>query len=383
MPGDASDRTRMRSQPANGRPSTTPRRYPRAGAPVAGAPGWYVVRRKSRIPAHLDRLLRQRPGFGVLTIGAAAGAVALVLVLSLVRADWDEEPAEPSTAISVPPVASSPGAAPREPPAASSEAPAAGPTPEADAAIKAAGDSQGASATAASRTKADPAPPDATPASLLESRQAFEWQSPPRPLASATSSNSPGGAGPSREQVPGPGSLQSSPALPQSPPASSQAAAGPATPGSTAKPQAVGDVSSLEDRPAVAAGEIRVFIHHAANSHGDAALAQQVADHLRRQASLWRTSGRSISSSASRASGTSSTTTGAPASVWSTSSAGSSRKRDHGHRIRRATSPISSRNRAQATWKSGYPPREATDHLRMSGASSGPPLRAGRRKLKG
>jgi hypothetical protein len=283
MPGDASDRTRMRSQPADGRPSTTPRRYPRAGAPVAGAPGWYVVRRKSRIPAHLDRLLRQRPGFGVLTIGAAAGAVALVLVLSLVRADWDEEPAEPSTAISVPPVASSPGAAPREPPAASSEAPAAGPTPEADAAIKAAGDSQGASATAASRTKADPAPPDATPASLLESRQAFEWQSPPHPLASATSSNSPGGAGPSREQVPGPGSLQSSPALPQSPPASSQAAAGPATPGSTAKPQAVGDVSSLEDRPAVAAGEIRVFIHHAANSHGGAALAQQVADHLRRQ----------------------------------------------------------------------------------------------------
>jgi hypothetical protein len=29
--------------------------------------------------------------------------------------------------------------------------------------------------------------------------------------------------------------------------------------------------------------EIRVFIHHAAHSHGDASLAQQLADHLRRQ----------------------------------------------------------------------------------------------------
>jgi hypothetical protein len=44
-----------------------------------------------------------------------------------------------------------------------------------------------------------------------------------------------------------------------------------------------GTRARAESRPPVTAGEIRVFIHHAAGSHGDAALAQQLADHLRRQ----------------------------------------------------------------------------------------------------
>jgi hypothetical protein len=226
--------------------------------------------RKSRMPAGLD-LLRRRPRLGLLAVGA--GAVALVLVLSLVRAHWGEAPADRSTAISLPPAASSPGRGPDGPPAASAEAPAAGPTP---APVEEAGGSQGASATAAARAKADPAPPEKAADLLLASRQVLEWRSPPRPRASAARSQSPVGGTPSRAQVPGTGSLRP-------PPPSPQAATGPATPGSTARPQVAGQVASLEDRPALPAGEIRVFIHHVADRHGDAALAQRVADHLRRE----------------------------------------------------------------------------------------------------
>ena len=44
-----------------------------------------------------------------------------------------------------------------------------------------------------------------------------------------------------------------------------------------------GEVSALEDRPALSAGGIRVFIHHVAHHHRVAALAERLADHLRRQ----------------------------------------------------------------------------------------------------
>jgi hypothetical protein len=277
MPDDASDRTRMRARPGHSRPSATPRR--RDGAPLAGAPGWYVVRRKSRIPLLFDRLLRRRPHFGLVAIAAAAGVA--VLVLSLVRAHWGEAPAERSTTILMPPVASSPGAGPGEPPAAAAEAPAPGPTSEPDPPIEEPGGSQGASATAAARAKADPAPPESSAALLLASRQAPdrlipEWQSRPRPLASAAPSQSPVGGTPSRAPV-------SRTVSPQPSPSSPQAAARPARPGLAAEPQVAGEVSSSEDRPALPAGEIRVFIHHVADHHGDAALAQRLADHLQRQ----------------------------------------------------------------------------------------------------
>ena len=52
-----------------------------------------------------------------------------------------------------------------------------------------------------------------------------------------------------------------------------------ATPGA-ARLQAAGETSSLDDRPAAG---IRVFIHHVARHQGDAALARQLADYLRRR----------------------------------------------------------------------------------------------------
>jgi hypothetical protein len=58
-----------------------------------------------------------------------------------------------------------------------------------------------------------------------------------------------------------------------------QAPADQATP-SAARLQAAGETSSVEDRPAT---EIRVFIHHVARQQGDAALARQLADYLRRR----------------------------------------------------------------------------------------------------
>ena len=56
--------------------------------------------------------------------------------------------------------------------------------------------------------------------------------------------------------------------------------ADPATPGAAARLQVANQVSSLDDRPAA---DIRVFIHHVAHRQGDAALARQLADYLRRQ----------------------------------------------------------------------------------------------------
>jgi len=278
MLGDASDRTRMRPRPADSRRSPTPRRYPREGAPVAGAPGWYLVRRKSRVPVLFDRLLRRRPRFGLVAVAALAGVAVLVLVLSLVRAHWGEAPGDRSSAILMPPVASTPGAEPDGPPAGSPEAP--GPTAEPNAPIGEPGGPQGASAPAAPRAKADPAPPEETTASPLAARDAREaipeWQSRPRPLASRARSQASMGGDPSRAQVSRTVSLQ--------PPSSSpQAEAGPATPGSTTSSQVAGEVAPSEDRPALPVGEIRVFIHHVADHYGDATLAQRLADHLRRK----------------------------------------------------------------------------------------------------
>jgi hypothetical protein len=220
VPGNASDRTRMRARPApSSRPPATPRRYPDVGAPLAGAPGWYVVRRKSRIPLLFDRL-RRRPRFGLVAVATAAGMAVLVLLLSLVRAYWSEAPAERSTTALMPPAASSPGARPDGPPAASTEAPSVGPTPEPDAAAEERGAPQGAPATAASRAKADPAPLERIAALLLASRQVLdastpEWPRRPRPLASAAPSHSPMGGTPPRAQVSGRESLQTPPSSPQ------------------------------------------------------------------------------------------------------------------------------------------------------------------------
>jgi sulfocyanin len=272
MPGNAPDRTRMRWRPANSRPSATPRRYPNDGPPVAGAPGWYVVRRKSRISVLFARLLRRRPRFGFVAVATAAGVAVLVLLLSLARAHRDEAPAERSAMALMLPVASSPGAGPDgPPPAASAEAPAVGAMP----------DPWAGSALAAARAKADPVPHEQTAALPLVSRRTLEgltpeWQGHSRPPASAGRSRAQVGSTPSRAQVSGERSLQSLPS-------SSQAAAGPARHGSTPQPQVAGEVPALQDRPAQSPGEIRVFIHHFADHHGVAALAERLADHLQRQ----------------------------------------------------------------------------------------------------
>jgi hypothetical protein len=227
------------------------------------------------------RLHETDPRFGLVAVAGAAGVAVLLLVLSLVRAHWGEAPADRSTAISTPPVAGSPAGGPGEPPAGSAEAPPAGPTLEPDPRIEEPGGPQGASTTASARAKADAAALEDTaalPLAARESRGAVtpEWQSRPRQLASTAPSQSPRGGGPSRAQVSRTASLQS-------PPPSSQTAAGPTTPDSTTGPEVAGRASSLQDRPALAAGEIRVFIHHVADHNGDAILAQRLAEHLRRQ----------------------------------------------------------------------------------------------------
>jgi hypothetical protein len=279
MPHSASDRVRMRARPTpTSRPAKTPRRYSDNGAPVAGAPGWYIVRRRSPLPVLFDGLLRRRPRFGFAAVSAAAGVAVLVLVLSLVRAHWVGAPAERSTTASTPSVNSSPGARPDGSRAASAEAPVAGLTSEPDETVEEGGSRQGASITATSRAKTDPAPPEEMAALSLASLPApNEWlapdrQRPPRPLAPAAPSE---GGTPSA-QVPGAGSRQA-------PPSSPQGADTPARLGSTAKSQAAGEVSVLEDRPMVSAGEIRVFIHHVAGHRRGTALAQRLAGHLRRQ----------------------------------------------------------------------------------------------------
>jgi len=180
----------------------------------------------------------------------------------------------------MPPGAGSPGAGPSGPPAASAEAPAAGPTTEPDAPSDEPSDPPGASGTPTSPVKADPASPDETAASPLPPREARDALTPERdsrPPASSARSQAPMGGTPSRAQVNRSGSFQSS----RSPPP--LAAAGPATRGSTARPQVAGAVAFSENRPAPPAGEIRVFIHHVADDHADAALARRLADHLRRQ----------------------------------------------------------------------------------------------------
>jgi hypothetical protein len=72
---------------------------------------------------------------------------------------------------------------------------------------------------------------------------------------------------------------RASQAAPPQPGRSSQASADQAMPGA-ARLQGAGETTSVEDRPAT---EIRVFIHHVARHEGDAALARQLADYLRRR----------------------------------------------------------------------------------------------------
>jgi hypothetical protein len=157
MSRKAPDWTRLRSQTA---PyvlrSATPRREG-DGAPFAGAPGWYVVRRKPRISVLLHRVLSRRRRLGLLSAAGAGGLV--VLAVLLLRPYWGEAGVERSAPMSRPPGASSPDRMPDESTTASAEAP---PVSQAPAQI-ARGDAslarQDRSRTEATRAKRDPAPP--------------------------------------------------------------------------------------------------------------------------------------------------------------------------------------------------------------------------------
>jgi hypothetical protein len=144
---------------------------------------------------------------------------------------------------------------------------------------------------------------------------------------------------------------RASQAAPLQPGRSPQAPADQAMSGA-ARPQGAGETSSVDDPPAT---EIRVFIHHVARHQGGTppwpGSLPIICDAA---ASSWRTSGRSISASASPAYGTSSRATVPPAGSWSKRSAGFSKRRRRWHG--RATSPITCRNPAQATSRSGYQP---------------------------
>jgi hypothetical protein len=344
MPGRAPDRTRMRSRPGpHDRRSVRPRREGGYGAPLAGAPGWYV-HRKPRRAVLLDRLLPRRRRFGVLATAGLAGVAALAVLLSLLLPYWGEAGTDRSPASSTPRVASSPGAGPHEPTAASAEAPPVSPVPAQVPGGAASRGQQNGSPTAATPTTADPSPPQdmATAPPIPPTGSVAltpQVQSRLRPLPAPVQPESPVGSS-ARVQLP-------EPAAPQSPPSSPQRAVSSGIPAGTSSPQGAGETSPAADLPANAAAtptpevtgdgpsssrdpsaqpaptamaqptgeaarssdaaaepaagrvqgnasasadraapppdEIRIFIHHTADREGDAALAQRLAEHLRGQ----------------------------------------------------------------------------------------------------
>jgi hypothetical protein len=245
-------------------PATSGRR-PFRGAPVAGAPGWYVVSRTAPVLSGYPIRWLRRLTAVVVTVGLVA---LVVLVLSMVRAHWSEGPAGQTVVVPIPPLAISLRPAP---------------APAPNTPIKEPGRPQDTSATAALQTRADPALPDEFTLLPLEPIEALErltaeWESRPRPVVAA----------PSATRLPStidgsPTRAQASRREPVQPSRSSpQVGDDPAKPGSTAKPHMASEASTADDRPALPAGEIRIFIHHVADQR-EAASAQRLADYLRGQ----------------------------------------------------------------------------------------------------
>ena len=160
-------------RPVNGWPagSVKPQQRASEGAPVAGAPGWYVIRRTAPVasgdPMRWPRRFRLAAG------AVTAALVALLLVLSMVRAQWSEAPAGQTVVIPLPPLVISPG-----------PGPAFGPTPAPKAPTEQPARPQDTVATAL-QTRPDPVLPDELallpPASIEASRRSTtEWESRPR-----------------------------------------------------------------------------------------------------------------------------------------------------------------------------------------------------------
>jgi hypothetical protein len=202
-------------------------------------------------------------------VAVIVGLVALVLVLSMVRAHWNQAPAEQTVVVSMPPLAISLeiGAA-------------ADPTLAPNAPIEP-GRSRDKLATMVLQAKAAPARPD-EPAALLESLKVLEGltaerESGTRPVAgtpSAGRSQSAIGGSPSRAQESGRDQVEAG----RSPP---QLEVKPATPGPAAGLRTASEVANSDDQSGLPAGDIRIFIHHVADHRRDATLAQRLADYLR------------------------------------------------------------------------------------------------------
>ncbi len=249
------------------RGSAGPRRRPSEGAPVAGAPGWYVIPRTAPVGSGDSQGWLRR--FGLAAGAVTVALIALLLVLWMSRAPWSGAPARQTIVVPMPALATPP-----RPGLVSRLAPAPN-TP-----IEQPGRPQHGSAIAALPTKPDPALPDGFALLPLESveglkRSTAEWES--RPLAAAPSAtpSTIAGARTRLEPPPGTGPVPSDRASPQ-------LAADPVKPGSAAEIEVVSEATTAEDRAALPAGEIRVFIHHVADQR-DAALAQRLADYLRGQ----------------------------------------------------------------------------------------------------
>jgi hypothetical protein len=281
--------------------TVNPRQRPSEGAPVAGAPGWYVIRRTA--PPAADEPMRSSRRFRLIAVAVTAALVPLLLVLSMVRAQWSEGPAGPTVVVPMPSPVMAPGRG---------SAPTAAPVQQAPTDEPA--NPPETFATAAGQTKPDPVLPEERALLPLESIGALQWSTAEwasRPDAAAPSRmrfasandglasralelrEQPGQASRSLAQVRNgtatPGSAAeievasqaSTPDQPGQPGRSSpQAASDPATPVPAAEIQVASQATTPDDHPALPAGEIRIFIHHVAGQR-DGALAQRLADYLR------------------------------------------------------------------------------------------------------
>jgi hypothetical protein len=209
--------------------------------------------------------------FRLTAVSVTVGLVALVLVLSMVRAHWSQAPAEQTAVVSIPPFAISPetGAA-ADPPLAP------------NAPIESPGRSRDKLATMVLQAKAAPARPDEPAALPLESLEVSEGltaerESGTRPVAGTPSvarSQSAIGSSLSRAQEFGREPVEAG----RFPP---QVEVKPATSSPAASLRTASEVANSDDQSALPAGDIRIFIHYIADHRRDATLAQRLADYLR------------------------------------------------------------------------------------------------------
>jgi hypothetical protein len=233
---------------------------------VAGAPGWYVIRRAAPLPA--DEPLRSSRRFRLAAVAVTAALPALLLVLSMVRAQWSGVPAGQTVVVSMTPLVISPGprSAPRltPAPAATTEEPTR---------------PQDTVAAAVLQTQPDPVLPDELALLPVESvevlqRSTAEWESRSEPAGLSAARLPPTiGGSPSPAQEPREEPIQPSRS---SPPVTDH----PANLRSAATIQVASQASRADDELSLPAGEIRIFIHHVAGQR-DGALAQRLADYLR------------------------------------------------------------------------------------------------------